>query len=42
MKIEKMSMADAKKRAKKEAVRNTAIALGVIGAYSVGEYLRMK
>lgn len=42
MTIEKMSMADAKKRAKKDAVRNTAIALGVIGAYSVGEYLRMK
>lgn len=42
MTLEKMSMADAKKKAKKEAIRNTAIALGVIGAYSVGEYLTTK
>ena len=37
-----MSMPDAKKKVTKEAVRDSAILLGVIGATSVATYARMK
>lgn len=33
-----MSISDAKKKANKEAIRNTAVILGVVGAYSVYKY----
>jgi len=38
----KMSMTEARKKAHKEAIRNTAITLGVIGSYSVYELAKRK